>query len=101
MKRDLEAAAKLEEKLRKADREAAALKEQQKKIEEEKVKMAAIAAKQKKQTEAEVGISKLYWNTVIIISPCCTLEEKGRSSTGCCRQDGQRGTGESKGSVPP
>ena len=55
MKRDLEAAAQLEEKLRKADEEAEALREEQRKMEEEKAKIAAAAASQQKQTEEEVG----------------------------------------------
>lgn len=55
MRRDLEAAAELEAKLKQADEEAKALKEEQQRIEEEKAKMAAIAAKQKQQSEDEVG----------------------------------------------
>lgn len=56
MRRDLEAAAALEEKLRKADEEAKALKEEQKRVEEEKARLAEAAASQKKQTEEEVSI---------------------------------------------
>lgn len=51
IKHDLESSAALEEKLRKKDQEAAAL---QRTIEEEKARMAEVAASQKKQTEEEV-----------------------------------------------
>ena len=58
MKRDLEAAALLEEKLRKADEEAEALRLEQKKIEEEKARIAEAAASQAKETEEEVSCVK-------------------------------------------
>lgn len=52
----MEAAAQLEVKLKKADEEAKALRGEQRKVEEEKAEIAAMAAKQQKQTENEVGI---------------------------------------------
>ena len=58
MKKDLEAAAALEEKLRKADKEAADLKNEQEKLEQEKVQLAMAAASQQRQNEAEV--SRMY-----------------------------------------
>jgi hypothetical protein len=60
MRRDLEAAAELEAKLKKADEEAEALRIEQQRVEEEKLKMAAIAAQQKEQTENEVGTGETY-----------------------------------------
>lgn len=81
MRRDLEAAAKLEEKLRKADQEAAALKEQQRRNEAEKVKMAAIAAQQKQQSEKEVRMSKHSWD-LVMKSPSYSPEEEGCRSGG-------------------
>ena len=74
MRRDFEAAAELEAKLKKADEEARALKEEQQKIEEEKLKMAAIAAQQKQQSEDEVGFEEINRLDHIL---CCTTEEKG------------------------
>ena len=62
MKRDLEAAAQLEAKLRRADEEAEALRLEQKKIEVEKAKIAEAAASQQKQTEEEV--SRPSYNSV-------------------------------------
>ena len=52
----MEAAAQLEAKLRKADEEAEALRQEQKKFEEEKARIAEAAATQQKQTEEEVSI---------------------------------------------
>ena len=50
----MEAANDLEVRLRKADEEAKALKEEHRQVEEEKASLAAAAAKQKKQTQEEV-----------------------------------------------
>lgn len=55
MKRDFEAAAKLEEQFKRAAEEAQVLKEEQKKVEKEKLQIAAMAASQKKQTEDAVS----------------------------------------------
>lgn len=52
----MEAANALEEKLRKADREAEELRKAQQEVEEEKAMLAAAAADQKKQSEADVSV---------------------------------------------
>lgn len=81
MRRDMEAAAQLEEKLRKADAEAEALRLEQKKVEEEKARIAEAAATQMQQTEAEVSNNRPNdGDKKIVTASLLYVEEKGQRS---------------------
>lgn len=99
MRRDMEAAAQLEEKLRKADAEAEALRLEQKKVEEEKARIAEAAATQMQQTEAEVSPND--GDKKIVTASLLYVEEKGQRSWSQGCQNGQRSRRKEKRSQPP
>lgn len=102
MRRDMEAAAQLEEKLRKADAEAEALRLEQKKVEEEKARIAEAAATQMQQTEAEVSNNRPNdGDKKIVTASLLYVEEKGQRSWSQGCQNGQRSRRKEKRSQPP
>lgn len=82
----------LEEKLRKADQEAEALREEQRKIEEEKARIAEAAATQAKQTEEEVSVCNLVFGTYTDCCVFCRGEKPQRPRPGLLEWPGRQRT---------